>query len=127
MKLQSSPLFTPLFGYSIASRGSESRTRLDHCISNSDRHLLRVIVGPHPQDAPPLRRQSVVGPPVSLAIGLDLLAPPLGVSLWPSPMLGASMPEAAIDEDSNAFLGKNEIRLDTHPLDWRTIYSVTKA
>ena len=47
---------------------------------------------------------------ISLAVGLDLLPPELGVSLRPRGMFWATVPEAAIDEDCDLATGECHVR-----------------
>jgi hypothetical protein len=55
---------------------------------------------PDAQDRPTPSTQALIGIPIALSIGLDLVAPPFGVRLRPGSMDGAPVPKASVQEDS---------------------------
>jgi len=62
---------------------------------------LGCVVLPHSYDTPASLFELRVGVCVSSAIRLDLLAPPLGVLLWPCAVLRTPVPEAPVDENGD--------------------------
>jgi hypothetical protein len=64
---------------------------------------------PYPNDGPTHFDQLAVGIAVSGDIGDDLRAPPIGIVLWPSAMVGTTVPETSIDENRRPRSGKCNI------------------
>jgi len=50
-----------------------------------------------------------IGVSVSALVGLDLLAPEVGVASRPGRMVRAAMPKAAVDEDGHPRRGEGDI------------------
>lgn len=61
---------------------------------------------PKPQDGPSSGLELEIRVAVSAPIGFNLRAPPIRICPWPRAVLGASMPEASVDEDRDP--GSNE-------------------
>jgi hypothetical protein len=55
---------------------------------------------------------------VATSVTLDLLSPPEGILLWPSRMLRASVPKAAVHEDSYPCRSKHDVGPPLQPGDW---------
>ena len=60
-----------------------------------------ILVLPHTYDRPSLSTQEIVRLAISLHIARELLKPPLTVVGRKVPVLGAPVPEAAVDEDGD--------------------------
>lgn len=71
--------------------------------------LAGVLMLPDAQHPPPRSTQPAIGVCIAQSIGLDLCPPIRGVGLWPGPMLGTPVPEAAIDEDRNTSAGEEDV------------------
>ena len=54
-----------------------------------------------------------IAPLIPLAVTGDLRAPPVGVCLRPRHVIGARVPEAAVDEDRDPLAREEDIDLDT--------------
>jgi len=72
-------------------------------------HQLRSLVLPGSQDLPASFPELCVGISISALVGLDLLAPEVGVIGGPGRVLGAAVPEAAIDEDCHSRRDESDI------------------
>jgi hypothetical protein len=72
-------------------------------------HQLRILVLPGSQDLPAGFPELRVGLSVSALVGLDLLAPEVGVTGGPGRVLGAAVPEAAIDEDCHSRRDESDV------------------
>lgn len=57
---------------------------------------------PHPEHGPAQRLQALIRVPIACLVGLELPPPPLAVASGLNSVLGASVPEAAVDEDGKA-------------------------
>jgi hypothetical protein len=68
-----------------------------------------VVVFPTPEHGPTICFQTSVRIPVALDIRLDLGPPPLGVGSWPSSVVWASMPKAAVDKRRDSGAHKRQI------------------
>lgn len=64
---------------------------------------------PDAHDQPPRCREAAVGVSVAIYGALQFVGPPCGVVLWRYRMLGAAVPEAAIDEHRDAHRGKHHV------------------
>jgi hypothetical protein len=71
----------------------------------------RPLVLPNPDHGPAKVFERDIGLLVTPAVGRDLLAPPSGVRFGCNAMVRASMPEAPVDEDSDA--GTREHNVDS--------------
>jgi len=69
------------------------------------------IVFPQPHYPPAIPAQSSSDGAIAESIVLNLVAPIVGILLRHSTTLGAAMPEAAIDENHQLTIRKDEIRL----------------
>jgi hypothetical protein len=65
---------------------------------------------PHVHRSPTERRQGLVHSVIADTIGVDLAPPELGVGLGHDAMLGAPMPEAAVNEDGHPCTPDDHIR-----------------
>jgi hypothetical protein len=72
-----------------------------------------VLVLPDPQDLPASIPELRIGISVSALVGLDLLTPEVGIADGPGRVLGAAVPEAAIDEDCYSRRDKSDINAST--------------
>jgi hypothetical protein len=70
----------------------------------------RVFVFPCPDDEPSRLLEAYLGSTVTLDVGVELGAPPLGICLGRDRMLGTAVPEAAVDEDRDPGTGEGNIR-----------------
>lgn len=68
---------------------------------------------PDPYDLPPLRLESSIRVDVPFAIRFQFLSPPLGIILRDRAMDGATMPETAIDENSDLVSRQGDINRST--------------
>jgi hypothetical protein len=75
---------------------------------------LGVLVLPHTLDVPPLSGQRRVDSTITLDVPLQLRGPVLDVGLRDRAVLGATMPEAPVDEHRDARLRQNHV--DPHAL-----------
>lgn len=64
---------------------------------------------PNSEDMPARFPELRIGISVSALVGLDLLAPEVGVAGGPGRMVGAAMPVAAVDEDGHPRRGEDDI------------------
>lgn len=68
-------------------------------LDNSRHATGQRLVFPEPQYIPPCPLQCDIRIAVAPSVRFDLLAPKLAISLRPSPVSGASMPETAVNEN----------------------------
>lgn len=81
---------------------------------------------PESQHCPPGGSKCVIGVSVSALIGLNLLAPPPGIRLRPSPVLWTAMPKAAVNKNDNLSLDKGDV--GSAPRIWQThVNTVSKT
>src|SRR5258708_7720594 len=73
------------------------------------------LVFPDPDHGPPRSGEHPVCVPVALDVGHDLPAPPLAVCFRPAGMLGASVPEAPVDEYRYPAPAKDHVSTPTTP------------
>ncbi|GAA3709822.1 hypothetical protein GCM10022238_26010 [Gordonia hankookensis] len=73
---------------------------------------------PEAQDMPVPVRKICVSSSVSSHIVVQLLSPPLGVRSWACCVFGASVPEAAIDEDDELEAAPYDVSLGTQIRLW---------
>jgi hypothetical protein len=78
---------------------------------NTIRGRSHQFVFPNSQNSPALATQPLAIPTVALNVGGDFCIPVLLMRFWPVVASGASVPEAAINENDYAFCAKDEIRL----------------
>ena len=64
---------------------------------------------PKPEHRPSCCGKSIVGVLVTIPVPGDLLLPVLGVSRSLGVMLGAAVPEAAVEEYRDALLGEDQV------------------
>ena len=73
---------------------------------------LRVLVLPDPDRRPPCCQQALVGVEITVLVGFDLLRPVPAVGAMPTTaVLGAAMPEAAVDENGDLGTGEDDVGL----------------
>jgi hypothetical protein len=72
------------------------------------------LVLPDSDDLPSRISESSIRIAVAALVRVDLLAPPFGVGLRPAGVIGASVPEASVDEDSDALRRKRKVRSAPH-------------
>ena len=65
---------------------------------------------PEAQDGPASAAEEPIGIPISPHIAFDFCSPPCSVSLWPSSVGRASMPEAAVDKDCHFLSEEGHVR-----------------
>lgn len=82
---------------------------------------------PYTNDHPAGSPQNLVGLEVSSSVGQDLRSPELGVGLGPRPVDRASMPEAAVYENGDPSVRKEQIGLSTQAGQWNSVDSVAEA
>lgn len=63
---------------------------------------------------------------VAFAVPLDLLAPERWVTLRPSAVLGAAVPEATVYEDRNASGPKHDVRLPPKRREWPAVHPIAQ-
>ena len=69
------------------------------------------FVFPQSQHNPPAVSQNAIHFSVSAFVALQFDQPIMPIAAWLASVLGAAMPEAAVHEQGEALLGKNEVRL----------------
>jgi hypothetical protein len=84
-------------------------------------------VFPHPEGQPSLGLKAADSVLVAGTVSFDLVPPPLRVRPRPRPMLRASVPEAAINEDCYASLREHHVGTSTHVEQRRSIHSEPQA
>jgi hypothetical protein len=84
-------------------------------------------VFPDADDGPATDSQTGVGVPVARDVAPQFLAPPLGVGPRAGTVLGASVPEAAVDEDGDTRPTEDDVRSTAKLGDGAKIDSVSKA
>lgn len=90
--------------------GPRSGTSISNRRSDSGRDGFRRLVLPEAHDLPAGRFQHQRRFDVTVAIGLDLAQPVVGVVLERrATVLGAAMPEAAVDEDGDSLPGEDNV------------------
>lgn len=72
-------------------------------------HQLRILVLPGSQDLPAGFPKLRVGISISALVGLDLLAPEVGIAGGPGRVLGAAMPKAAVNEDCHSRSDESDV------------------
>lgn len=82
---------------------------------------------PEPQNGPSGRCETAICLSVPLHIGPELRVPPIGIGLWCSRVLGASMPEASIDENHELLSGEYDVRLRATELRSREVHPISQA
>jgi hypothetical protein len=82
---------------------------------------------PDSDDLPSSFLEPRVGIAVAALVGLDLLPPKVGVASGPGPMLGAAMPEAAVNEDGHPCGGECNIDAPAFVGQDGRVYSVAEA
>lgn len=70
---------------------------------------------------PPGRTEPFVGIAVTPSVGLNLFAPERGVGLRPGRVLGAAMPEAAIDEHCDSGRSEDDVGASTEAGQYRAV------
>src|SRR6218665_1685507 len=93
----------------VGCRGAVLHVRLGNHTGDRLGSLDRRLVRPESQRRPAVGLEPCVRIRVTLTIGLDLLPPEVRVPLRPCGVLGAAMPEAAIDEDGDLAAGESDI------------------
>lgn len=63
---------------------------------------------------------------IALHVLVQLAGPPLPVRGWRSAMLGASMPEAPVDEHRDVCLGESDVSAPTYARDYRNVDAVSQ-
>jgi hypothetical protein len=102
----------------VSRRSTSSPVRLVHSAeaSASDRLddasscLVGRLVFPHPNDRPPFLSQRVVDSSIALDVPGELWAPVVVVRLGRAAVFGAAVPEAAVQEDSDASRAEDGVR-----------------
>jgi hypothetical protein len=69
---------------------------------------------PNADDCPSDPRKLSFGCPISALICLDLFPPPIGIVFRPSPVLGATVPEAPIHKNRDMCGGEDDVRPCSH-------------
>lgn len=83
--------------------------RLPDCSLHGRCHLRWVLVLPEPQDPPARINQRSIDLAVSLDVPPELRPPVIVVGPWPHPMLGANVPEAAVNQDDEPFDREDDV------------------
>lgn len=86
-----------------------------------------VLVLPNPYHGPARISKPSIGVSIALDIGLDFCSPPHGIVLWPRAVLGASMPEASVQEDGNSGDRKGNVHRSPASLDQFAVEPKTQA
>jgi len=74
------------------------------------------IMLPDGDDRPPMLAEFFRGPVVPAPVGVELGCPEPRIGGWQFPVLGAAVPEAAVDEDGRAPAYQCEVRTAGEPL-----------
>ena len=82
-----------------------------HRLENSVGRIFDRFVLPNPDNCPAGNSETRVGITVPLDVRLDLVSPELAVRFRPCRVLGASVPEAPIDEDRHTKLSNQNVGL----------------
>lgn len=87
----------------------------------------RVLVLPHTYDVPTATGQRIVGVPVTCDIGVELDCPPGAVGAGGGAVLGAPVPEAAVDEHRHLGRTENHIGASAPPGCGGAVETVAKS
>jgi|GEM_PF-6310057 len=82
---------------------------------------------PDANHSPTLINENTVRISVTLPIGVDLDTPPFRIRLWHSLMEHATVPKAAVDEDSNALGPEDHIRRSPETGNWLLMNPIAQA
>jgi hypothetical protein len=82
---------------------------------------------PDPYGQPTFRDQASICVAIATLSRLDLLPPPSSILLRPCPVIGATVPEAAVHEYSHARCPEDQICATPQPVDWRLVEAEAKA
>lgn len=70
----------------------------------------RILVLPHPDHQPPVRRELTIVSRISLPVRFELGSPPVGVGLRRDRVVGATVPEAPVDLHRDSSTPENDVR-----------------
>lgn len=87
-----------------------SSGRRPHCLADPLRRRGGILMFPDPDDTPAEGPKDVVVLPIATAVRLKLVHPEGCVRRGHMAMLGARMPEAAVDEHGDARCGEHDVR-----------------
>ncbi len=109
---------------SAASRrsGADARAARPHRLSDSDRRLML----PAPQHEPPAGLKQGRRLQITSLVPVDLRAPTFEVRRWHREALGAAVPVAAVDEQSDADPGKQQVRRPTEARLWTSVHAIAQ-
>lgn len=89
--------------------------------------IVNRLVLPHSHDLPSRGSESEVRIGVTFSVSLKLCAPPLGIALRTSPMLGAGMPEAPVYKHDNSGPHEDNIGLAPYTYDRPAMQKVSES
>lgn len=93
-------------------RASRRSTRFNEGLLNRCGGGVRILVLPDPDDSPASIAQQLVVVAITVDVTLKLGVPVLAVAAWAGSVSGASVPEAAVDEDGQSGAGEDDIGSD---------------
>lgn len=114
----------------LSTRGARrvpSGRAISHCGGDPLRRVGDGFVLPDPDHFPPGLHEKSIGLLVPASISSDLVRPELRVCDRHGVVLRASVPEAAIDEDSHLRPGEDQVGGSANPGKWAAIHSVSQA
>src|SRR5262245_13391737 len=99
----------PRVVFRVASSCDSLRSSCVNDLSDAKRCSVWCFMPPNPHDLPSISPEPRVSVAITLLVRDDLGPPELGILLGPRRVLWATVPEAAIDEDSDTRAGESDV------------------